>query len=142
MTDETHECDYCGLSVRPDEAMSNDDHYHLHRECWYELASVPDRVEHQAQTPGWLQSVARRARDADEDPQTFLLDLLGDPSESFDTRAGAEYLLSSAVPPEVIAAAQVECPNCGEGETFPVDPATDEVRCHCGHVMRPARTGD
>jgi ribosomal protein S27AE len=131
-------CDHCGLPVDPDGAMSDDEHDVLHEGCWFEHASVRDRCVHESTKAGWPSSMACRALAADATPAEYLLGVIGDPARSFDDRCDAEHFLTYAVDTRTIIEHQVRCPNCGEGEVFPMDPGTGEVRCHCGELMKPA----
>lgn len=126
-------CAYCGLSYDP--ADHGDHGEPLHYECWYQLASVVERCEAEADRPGGMDRLATEALRSG-DPTAFLLGVLGDPARPLYDRCDAERLLSGAVSSGEIVNAQVRCPECYEGEAFRMDPETGAVSCHCGHVLK------
>lgn len=133
------DCAYCGLPVDPAEAedgasvgLTGPVHYG----CWYQHASVAERCQAEVEQPGGNRMASEALR-ADEAPQEYLLGVLGDPARSLHDRTDAEMLLTYAVDTSTIIDAQVQCPECLEGEVFHMDPSTGAVSCHCGHPMKP-----
>lgn len=128
------ECDYCSLSIRPDEVRSNDEYDHLHEGCWYQHASVRERCEYDVETAGGSMMAAEALRS--DDPKEHLLGVIGNPARTQWERTEAEMLLSNAVSNRELIDAQVSCPNCREGETFDMKPETGDVYCHCGELLQ------
>jgi hypothetical protein len=127
------ECTYCGLPVDPDEGRDGP----LHYECWFEQASVRERCDAEADRAAGNR-LATEALRSETSPRDHLLAVIGDPARTLHDRNDAELLLASAVSTREVLDAQVRCPSCREGEVFPMDPATGEVRCHCGEMLKPA----
>lgn len=124
------ECPNCGLPGDPEETVDG-----MHYGCWLEGAGVRERCVAESERHNRLASEALRA---DAPAEEHLLDVVGDPARPLHDRNDAQVLLSGAVPTRELLDALAECPECGEGEVFPMDPATGEVTCHCGVVMREA----
>jgi len=122
-------CRNCGLTFDPD-----GDHpgveIQLCYGSWYEQASVPERCEYEG---GWLANEALRSGD----PRQYLLDFIGDPANTFHDRCDAEVILTHQVTSKEMVEAWFRCPNCREGEQFPMDP-DGSITCHCGEVLREA----
>jgi len=122
-------CRNCDLAFDPD-----GDHPGVEmRLCysgWYEQASVRERCEHEG---GWLAGEALRSGD----PKRHLLDFIGDPVNTFHDRSDAEVLLMHRVTAREMIDAWFRCPNCMEGEQFPMVPETGEIVCHCGEQLKP-----
>jgi hypothetical protein len=130
------ECDYCGLPVDPDEARSGFGFDALHDQCWYEHAGIGDRIEwHRSGGARGTLIASEAARE--EDPEAFLLDVIGDPARSYHDRIDAEQILEGNVSTRTLVESWFRCPNCREGEQFPMDPE-GSITCHCGEVLREA----
>lgn len=125
-------CEQCGFPVDPEEGEPGPVHY----ECWFQQASVRERVEAESKRYGGG-PMASEALTTD-DPVEFLLDVIGDPARSFHDRCEADNLLSLAVDTATLVDAWFRCPTCLEGEAFEMDPATGAVHCHCGERLKPA----
>lgn len=131
------DCTHCGLPVDPAEAEAGPRHY----ECWFQHATVAERCEAEVDRPAGNR-LASEALRADSSPRAHLLAVVGDPARSLHDRNDAEALLTHAVETATLLEALAECPECGEGEVFHVDPETGAVSCHCGTQMQPPEVGE
>jgi hypothetical protein len=123
-------CDHCGLPV--DRASSTSC-----RACRMDRAAVAERCEVYASEPGWPRRMAREALRSG-DPEEHLLGVVGDFKRSHYERDTATTILSGAVPAAKLIEAEAECPACGNGEQFRIDPDTGAAECHCGEEVAPA----
>lgn len=98
--------------------------------CWYQQASVEERCKRE---DSWIANEALRSDDAKQ----YLLDFIGDPVNTFHDRCDAETLLSHKVETSEFLDAWFNCPNCGEGEQFPMNP-DGSIVCHCGEQLKEA----
>lgn len=128
------ECPGCGFNLDPDDEAWNGE---ICDDCWWQQATVAERVEREASDePYHGFNVAAEAQHSDN-PTEFLLEVLGDPARSSFDREEADLILAGAVETKRRLDAMVRCPECYEGESFEMVPETGEVRCWCGHQMKP-----
>ena len=126
------ECEHCGLTVDPKEARSGP----LHYGCWFQNATVQERCEAEVEQPGGNLMAAEALRS--DNPQEYLLNIIGNPARSLHDRTEAENLLTRAISTSEIIDAMIRCPNCLEGEAFEMNPTTGAVHCHCGELLKEA----
>jgi ribosomal protein S27AE len=129
-------CRRCGLPARPGLVEGG-----LCRQCRFAAAPVAERCEIRSAAAGGSRLADEALRSGA--PREHLLGVAGDPARSHHDRCDADELLTGAadVGAGELLDALVECPECGEGEWFPIDPATGEMSCHCGHRMKPPDEG-